>query len=214
MTGDIFQFETPKPVDYGFRRQDHLVAKFWVDGYDRDGRVVSHGESGENDLLLNNFGQFLSRILFTALSAGQAPISSITARSGAAFTLIVYQTISSVLSIGSAAFNIFNSTTFGTLIGVGTSSTAPARGDTDLGALLSVAFVNSQNYSTASSQVTVAGAIVVSNAATVNEAGIYFQGAQATLAAATAFLIAHDLVTPGVAVPSMGSASVNWALQI
>lgn len=111
------------------------------------------------------------------------------------------------------AFFIDAGITVGTILAVGTSSTAPARADTDLGGLLSLAFANSQNYSTASFQVTAAGAIVVSNAATINEAGVYLQGNTAG-AVGTAFMCAHDLVSPGVAVPSMGSASVNWALQI
>ena len=209
------EFERPPPIDAKFRSHNHLLAKFTVDAFDKDGRYLGRTESRENDLLLNNFGTFFTNIFIVPIAGVFTRFSTMIARGGAGVTLTTYN--SGPTSAGAYFFGLLSITaqSLGTYVGTGTSTTAPARADTDLTALLTVASATGANYSTTSNQVVASGANTISNAATVNEAGIYLMlQASGAGVAATLFLMAHDLVSPGVSVPSMGTASVNWALQI
>lgn len=208
-------FERPPPVDYKFRSQHHLVGKFFVEAYDAEGKQVGHAESAENDLLLNNFGFFLSNILPAGISTGTLTFSTMIARGGVGITVTTYSsgpTTASKLYFGLLS----QATSIGAYVGVGTSSTAPARTDTDLNGLLSITAATSSGYGTASNQVIIAGAPIISSAATVAEAGVYANlvGTAGVGGNITMILFAHDLVTPNLAIPSGGVASVNWALQI
>jgi hypothetical protein len=189
------------------RQQDHLVSQFEIIVRDKDGVEVGRAKSPVTDMLMNNFGQFLSGLCTYVASSGSVSVSMSEMASDATKTVVIY---------GGTLSALFNDTGIGALgveVGVGSGSSV-ARTDYKLGTVLgSFASANTTpSYSTSTYQILVSGTITLASGGTVAEAGVALifnvGGSLFT------FLIAHDAVSPTVTVPAGGTVAVNWTLQI
>lgn len=194
-----------------FQAQLHIV------GYNSDGEMVGIGHSSPNDLLVRNMGSILSGLL--TFASNSLAIFATASPIGGAFASNQLLTYANAAIASAQTITTVNgvTATSGAYVGVGTSSTAPQRGDIGLGGQVGtwVAATGAQ-YNTGPAQVVVSGAVPITASLQVTEAGIAGFFASAVLAALgpTPILLAHDLITPGVNIPAGGNASVNWALQI
>lgn len=177
-----------------------------VTGRDSHGEITGMGV-GRGDMFTHQFGSLMSAILRAAVTSTSTIV--LNDQTNTARSLIIYSSLGA-----SSAFNDGLVSPLGGHVAVGTSVVAPTRGDVDLGGLVGTltpfAFTE---YMVGSAVISAAAVLQMPTALTINEIGIYGR-LFASAVGMTTILLAHDAISPGVAIPTAGMATVAWTVQL
>jgi len=127
-----------------------------------DGRIARTLAEKKSDLVLDNFGKWLAALIRPVPGVATSKNVTLKDTGNADRTFAVFSTAG------------FNYTLAGTKIGVGSSGTAAARTDYNLGAILgSLENTTDGVWTSSSGQVTLSGSVFLSAGGTVRETGFF-----------------------------------------
>ena len=179
---------------------------------DVDGELEAIGESDPKDLFTDNMG-FIIANWFKAVTANDAHTFTLNDTSNTSRTVTLY----SGNTVGTW-YGANNGVALGSQIQIGSSLVAPTRADPTLGTAFGTApesapfNTGTGLYTAGSGNISLSATIVSGGSGTINEDGLFLVWFSNSAGLPETFMIAHDVITPGVAFTPGKSITVQWSI--
>ena len=190
-----------------------FTAQLSVKVYDPKGALVA-SETQNDDMVMNNFMNFLSSWLSFESPSGSPSTFTLTDTSGATRTLVGRDSGTTATQCTWACEYPSVTPYAGGYIAVGTSAVAPTRSDYKLGALYqSLVTVGQPTYDPSTGNIIFGVGIIAGTAASISEVGFYEDWYVGASNSWDQFLMLHDSF-PAVAVTPGSTISVQYTVQL